>query len=309
MKKIPNYKQVKLLIITILLLPFITFIHSTEVKASKTTPTPIEIPVEYEWERMKDGYGTVGDYGSFKMNLGNRKGTLVFKAYLLDKYEEPYATQHYDAVKEYRYVGIFLRDNNFGINRKPGGILTGFSRYATFQYIENNNNPIPREKYKTINGFQNAGYTINGTRFVGAGVYLPNPMNNGIYYLDLPDSWNRDYWKVKAYLYEDLDVENALFKEFERYFPLLGKVIWEGMELRPGQIGKVHIKVDTPLYKINGNKKIFSRTLKKGEDYRIYAFKPGMLDLGGGFFVNRDAKVEYITPSKAKIELLRTRIE
>ncbi|EWG09998.1 hypothetical protein [Cytobacillus firmus] len=79
------------------------------------------------------------------------------------------------------------------------------------------------------------------------------------------------------------------------------KIWWDGVELKEGQIGRLNIEKDTPLFKLDGNKRITSRTLKKGEFYRIYAFKPGMLSVGGGYYVDRDARVTYETPSKAKL--------
>jgi len=81
----------------------------------------------------------------------------------------------------------------------------------------------------------------------------------------------------------------------------LTKIWWNGVELKKGQIGRLTILKDTPLYKVSGETKTFSRTLKKGEFYRIYAFKPGMLSVGGGYYVTRDAKVSYETPSKTKL--------
>lgn len=82
------------------------------------------------------------------------------------------------------------------------------------------------------------------------------------------------------------------------------KVMWDKAELKQGQIGRLTVLQDTSLYKLDGDKKIIVRTLKKGEFYRIYAFKPGMLSVGGGLYVNRDNKVKYETPSKAKLSAL-----
>ncbi|TFD97095.1 hypothetical protein [Jeotgalibacillus sp. R-1-5s-1] len=79
------------------------------------------------------------------------------------------------------------------------------------------------------------------------------------------------------------------------------KIWWDGAELTKGQIGKLSIQKDTSLFKLEGEKKVHSRTLKAGEQYRIYSFKPGLLSVGGGYFVARDAKVTYQTPSKAKL--------
>ncbi|RDU37738.1 hypothetical protein DRW41_07880 [Neobacillus piezotolerans] len=80
------------------------------------------------------------------------------------------------------------------------------------------------------------------------------------------------------------------------------KVWWDGAELKPGQIGRLTALSSTPLYKMDGENKIYARTLKAGELYRIYAFKPGMLSVGGGYYVVRDSRVNYGTPSKAKLE-------
>ncbi|WP_059170410.1 S1C family serine protease [Bacillus sp. FJAT-27445] len=83
------------------------------------------------------------------------------------------------------------------------------------------------------------------------------------------------------------------------------KIFWNGVELKSGQIGRLTVVQNTTLYKVSGDKKTVERTLKKGEFYRIYAFKPGMLSVGGGYFVNRDAKVKYETPSKAKLDAVK----
>lgn len=77
---------------------------------------------------------------------------------------------------------------------------------------------------------------------------------------------------------------------------------WDGVELKKGQIGRLNVVKDTPLFKLDGDKRTYSKTLKKGEFYRIYAFKPGMLSVGGGYYVDRDEKVTYESPSKAKLQ-------
>ncbi|MGZ0087159.1 hypothetical protein ACWNXI_16755 [Caldibacillus thermoamylovorans] len=84
------------------------------------------------------------------------------------------------------------------------------------------------------------------------------------------------------------------------------KVWWNGMELVQGQIGKLTILKDTELYKLQGEKKVYVKTLKAGGTYRIYTFKPSMLGLGGGYYVDRDARrVKYETPSKAKLNQVK----
>jgi hypothetical protein len=79
------------------------------------------------------------------------------------------------------------------------------------------------------------------------------------------------------------------------------KVYWDGVELKPGQIGRLTVLKQTPLYKLEGSKKVFVRNLKPGQKFRIYAFKSGMLSIGGGYYVDRDNRVKYETPSKAKL--------
>jgi hypothetical protein len=79
------------------------------------------------------------------------------------------------------------------------------------------------------------------------------------------------------------------------------KIYWNGIELKPGQIGRLNVIKNTPLFKLNGTNKVFSRTLKAREFYRIYAFKPGMLSVGNGYYVDRDSRVTYESPSKSKL--------
>lgn len=82
------------------------------------------------------------------------------------------------------------------------------------------------------------------------------------------------------------------------------KVMWDGAELKKGQIGRLTVLKNTELYKWDGSKKTPYRTLKAGEKYRIYTFLPGKLGLGGGYYIDRDSKVKYETPSKIKVQAL-----
>jgi hypothetical protein len=86
------------------------------------------------------------------------------------------------------------------------------------------------------------------------------------------------------------------------------KVLWDGMELKKGQIGKATIIKTTELYKLNGTTKKVVRKLNPGEVYRIYTFLPGKLGLGGGYFIDRDNRVKYQTPSKEKLQALGVKI-
>lgn len=76
---------------------------------------------------------------------------------------------------------------------------------------------------------------------------------------------------------------------------------WDLGELKVGQIGRLTVLKETQVYKLNGNTRVMTKTLKPGEQYRIYAFRPGMLNVGGGFYIDRDARVIYETPSPVKM--------
>ncbi|WP_391120138.1 InlB B-repeat-containing protein [Psychrobacillus sp. L3] len=59
----------------------------------------------------------------------------------------------------------------------------------------------------------------------------------------------------------------------------LPKQIWKGQELTPGQIGKVTILQDTVIWKSIDKKTKLLRILKKGEQYRVYRYVPGMYQI------------------------------
>ena len=81
--------------------------------------------------------------------------------------------------------------------------------------------------------------------------------------------------------------------------------MWKGMELKSGQIGLLTVLQNTPLYQLNGDKKIMARTLKPKEVYRIYSFLPGKLGVGGGYFIDRDSRIKYESPSKTSLNAVQ----
>lgn len=87
------------------------------------------------------------------------------------------------------------------------------------------------------------------------------------------------------------------------------KVMWGKTELKLGQIGKATILSNTDLVKLNSNGSLTTvRTMKKGEEYRVYSYKSnhgGLYGVGGGSFVQKNTKVKYETPSKSKLALLQ----
>lgn len=81
-------------------------------------------------------------------------------------------------------------------------------------------------------------------------------------------------------------------------------VMWGNMQLVKGQIGKVTILQDTPLYRLGANKKMtIARTLKKGIAYRVYSVSTiggaTYYGTGGGCYVKASSQVKYETPPKA----------
>ncbi|WP_144513819.1 hypothetical protein [Bacillus sp. FJAT-22090] len=91
------------------------------------------------------------------------------------------------------------------------------------------------------------------------------------------------------------------------------KVMWGKTELKIGQIGKVTILKDTLLMKIENDGSLTTlRTLKKGEEYRVYSYKGqqnGLYGLGGSGFVQKSNAIRYETPSKTKLALLQKTTE
>lgn len=86
------------------------------------------------------------------------------------------------------------------------------------------------------------------------------------------------------------------------------KVYWDGLLMKKGQIGKVTVTKPINLWKREGNKLVFERVLKPGEQYRVYRYDNkfgGQFGLGGDHYVtNIKGYIEYKTPSKAKLKEL-----
>lgn len=89
------------------------------------------------------------------------------------------------------------------------------------------------------------------------------------------------------------------------------KVMWGKTELKVGQIGKVTILKDTELVAMDKEGRLHTiRTLSKGDEFRVYQYKGqhgGLYGVGDSSFVQKnDVKVKYETPSKSKLELVKT---
>lgn len=105
-----------------------------------------------------------------------------------------------------------------------------------------------------------------------------------------------------------LALSSALLFGITAPHPASAKVMWNGSELKKGQIGLLTVVKQTNLLKEIDGKITIVRVLKPGEVYRIYSFAPGRLGVGAGLFVNRDAKINYQTPSKEKLQALGVQI-
>ncbi|MBE4907096.1 phosphodiester glycosidase family protein [Bacillus luteolus] len=82
-------------------------------------------------------------------------------------------------------------------------------------------------------------------------------------------------------------------------------VYWDGLLMVKGQVGKVKVIKPINLWQRVGDKLVFSRILKPGEQYRVYRYDNkfgGQYGLGGGYYItNMAGFIEYKTPSKRKL--------
>jgi N-acetylmuramoyl-L-alanine amidase len=82
-------------------------------------------------------------------------------------------------------------------------------------------------------------------------------------------------------------------------------VMWDGSELKKGQIGRITILKKINLWKRVGDKLELARLLKPGEVYRVYGYDDqygGQYNVGAGYYVtNMEGYIRYETPSKAKL--------
>ncbi|USK57820.1 hypothetical protein LIS82_26735 (plasmid) [Cytobacillus solani] len=262
-------------------------------QANANSLTPTEVKVNYE-----KGYSQAdkAERQQPYVDLGNKKGTLVFKMYPNTK-------------KGIWATNIWLEaKNNFGghyaLMDGPSVLKQGTTGLYGFNLIKNAKGEKHVWKYEA--GITGGGTAPNGRNYIALAVYLPKPLNGGRYYLD-HSSMSEGSWEIKAYFYENIDLEDSLFFQIDKLFPLVGKVMWGKTEVKPGQIGKLTIKAPTTLWKETNGVLEKSRTLNVGEEYRIYGYKEqdgGIYGVGGGYYVKKDSsKALYETPSKAKLRL------
>lgn len=263
-----------------------------QVEASSNTP--LEVKVNYE-----KGFSSTYDSEAKQpyVDLGNKKGTLVFKMYPV--FKGIWSTNMWLAAEKNLTGNYFLMD-------KPSALKNDASTLYAFDLYSLWNKTGKKSISSYEAGFTNAGTAPNGRKYVALGVYLPKAQNGGRYYLQ-HSGMSEGYWEIKAYFYENVDLEDALFSQVDKLFPLVGKVMWGKTEVKPAQIGRLTIKKSTQLMKDNNGTLVVSRTLNPGEQYRIYGYRAehgGQYDVGGGYYVTKDEqKALYETPSKARLRL------
>lgn len=266
-----------------------------KVSAASTAPVyPIEVHVNYE-----RGYSEAYQNEAIQpyVDLGGKKGTLVFKMY--------------PTAKGIWSTNIWLEAKNnltgaYNLTDKPGAFTENVETFYSFDLYSLWNQTGKKNIGKYETGFTNAGTAPNGKNYIALGVYLPKAQNNGRYYLQ-HSSMSEGSWTIKAYFYENINLEDELYSQVNKLFPLVGKVMWGKTEVKPSQIGRLTIKEKTTLYKLeNGSLKV-SRTLNPTEQYRIYGYKAeqgGLYDVGGGYYVKKEpSKALYETPSKSRLRL------
>lgn len=262
-------------------------------KAEAATYNPTEVKVEYVTGNTINGTIAKQPY----VDLGNKKGTLVFKMYPI--FESVWSTNTWLAAKTNLSGSYALMDRPNSIETEANGLYM-FDLYVSWNKFGKKN----IKKYEA--GFTNAGTAPNGRNYIGLGVYIPKVQNNGRYYLNHA-GMTEGFWEIKAYFYENVDLEDALFSQVNKLFPFVGKVMWGKTEVKAGQIGRLTIKQTIKLLKYSNGSFIEDRTLNPDEQYRIYGYMSengGYYAVGGGYYVKRTPeKALYETPSKVKLRL------
>jgi N-acetylmuramoyl-L-alanine amidase len=97
--------------------------------------------------------------------------------------------------------------------------------------------------------------------------------------------------------------------EYESFFKP-EKVLWDGSELKKGQIGRITVLKKINLWKRDESNKLkFVRILQPGERYRVYGYDDlykGQYSVGGGCWITKmDGYIKYETPSKKLLDQLK----
>ncbi|KIL76413.1 hypothetical protein [Bacillus badius] len=81
-------------------------------------------------------------------------------------------------------------------------------------------------------------------------------------------------------------------------------VVWDGVELKEGTIGKVTILKDTPLFQRSKGKIVKVRTLKKGQTASVFAVTKGYYHLYKKTFIKKNSYAKFTpVPEEVQYEL------
>lgn len=119
-------------------------VNPNKVEASAlATPLPVDLPLDYV--SGVDEYGL--NKSQYKIDLGNRTGTLILKMYMTDKYSKSGSDTLYANVERKRASGFFLMDSNSALDPGNAKGLAAFDRYSA---IYDENPEFPRPKYTSV---------------------------------------------------------------------------------------------------------------------------------------------------------------
>ena len=100
---------------------------------------------------------------------------------------------------------------------------------------------------------------------------------------------------------------NGLVRAFNLQKKAPKPPVWNGLEFKQGQIGRIRILKRINLWKRNDNNELsFVRVLEPGEVYRVYGYDDlyfGQYDVGDNHWITKmDGYIKYETPSKALLK-------
>lgn len=294
-----------------------SLVFSSLVSVNSSVPTAqaaTVLPDNHTIEQLKVTFvdGVEGEYGSYLIDVGNRKGTLLIR---VDPPKNSWNIEWVNWAISKRVSAPFDLHTELDKSRQPYTPPIDFQN-AEMYYFPSKGTPDSLSSGYGIKRFglsKFSGYSNPPTYYIGMSVYLPEKYNsNGVYYLTGNQYALRESGQVKAYFFSGVDVVEEAHARVKDggTFPLMNKVMWGKTELWKGQLGKVTIKEITTLWKLENNGNYTKvRDLKVGDEYRVYRYlddRNGMYGVGAGMYVERNSsKVLYETPSKRNLRLVR----
>ena len=182
--------------------------------------------------------------------------------------------------------------------------------YNPFPHLPAESQPILKQSLDTLNTIIEQIAVKSGSVYVPTAEaiaanknFLPNPQDIHL---------SEDGYKTVAELFWSVMKPEVKEEPKEEPAPAPEKVTpvvyWDGIILKKGQIGRLTIEKPINLWKRNGSKLEYVRTLHPGETYRVYRLDSkhgGQYAVGAGLYVTIiDGYVKYQTPSKQKLKLV-----